>query len=202
MLSVPGVPVTVENIGASPITKISVHILTAAEQTKAGAEGLGLTVSRADGVAAAGRLRVTLTYAGFRGLFGGEWVQRLGVRQVPDCMMAAVVAADCQIGASVTVANDQNKGVVTAEFDVPGVGASAAAGAGNAAAAVDGAASGGAVTLALSSGTAGGGNYAATSLSSSAKWDVGIGSGNFSWSYPIPVAPAQAGSTPSLSLAY
>ncbi|WP_166664400.1 RHS repeat-associated core domain-containing protein [Actinophytocola oryzae] len=45
-------------------------------------------------------------------------------------------------------------------------------------------------------------NYAATSLSPSAMWQVSGQTGEFMWSYPLPVPPAPGGLSPSLALSY
>ncbi|MFB9905575.1 RHS repeat-associated core domain-containing protein [Allokutzneria oryzae] len=51
-------------------------------------------------------------------------------------------------------------------------------------------------------GKAGAGSYSATSLSSSATWQVSAQNGDFSWSYPLRVPPAPGGLTPDLGLSY
>lgn len=45
-------------------------------------------------------------------------------------------------------------------------------------------------------------NYAATSLSPSATWEVSGQTGDFSWTYPLPVPPAPGGLAPNLTLSY
>jgi RHS repeat-associated protein len=46
------------------------------------------------------------------------------------------------------------------------------------------------------------GNYSATTLASTANWQVGLGSGAFTWSYPIQVPPPAFGPAPALSIDY
>ncbi|MFJ7217503.1 RHS repeat-associated core domain-containing protein [Amycolatopsis sp. NPDC098790] len=51
-------------------------------------------------------------------------------------------------------------------------------------------------------GSPGGGDYAATSLSPSATWQVSGQTGDFSWSYPLRTPPAPGGLQPNLALSY
>jgi len=46
------------------------------------------------------------------------------------------------------------------------------------------------------------GNFTASPLQASGKWQGGSNSGNFGWTYALPVPPAPAGPTPSLALTY
>ena len=61
---------------------------------------------------------------------------------------------------------------------------------------------GGSGTFGLSSSTTGAGDFSATNLAQSQRWNVGVGTGEFSWSYPLPAAPASSGAAPSLAVGY
>lgn len=62
--------------------------------------------------------------------------------------------------------------------------------------------SGGSGTFGLSSSTTGAGDFSATNLAQSQRWNVGVGTGEFSWAYPLPAAPASSGAAPSLAVGY
>ena len=77
LATVGGLPVRLEAVGASTPSQVRVELLDRAAAQSAGVSGLLLRVGRADGVAAAGRARLTVDYSAFRGGYGADWASRL-----------------------------------------------------------------------------------------------------------------------------
>ena len=152
----------------------------------AGITGVLLQVTDASDVPVATDTEVDLTvsYADFAGIAGGDWASRLRVIWLPAC---ADVGDDC-VPVPLETENDPEAETVTATVPVESGGASMANARGSLA-----------VTAAPAGAT---GNWAATSLSPSATWGGGGSTGGFSWSMPVNVPPVPAGPTPELSLSY
>ncbi|MFG2076267.1 RHS repeat domain-containing protein [Nonomuraea maritima] len=147
--------------------------------------GVALRLSRGQGATRGGPAKVELDYSGFRHAFGGDYAARLRLVKLPECALgggAAVTVRDCPAPEPVPSENDVQAGRVSAEVEVAESGAS---------------------LYALTAGAAGAsGDYAATSLSPSATWSVGVQSGDFSWNQPMRVPPSIGGEEPVVSLAY
>ncbi|MGI5189600.1 RHS repeat-associated core domain-containing protein [Promicromonospora sp. CA-289599] len=132
---------------------------------------------------------------------GGDLVHRLRLVQLPACALTSSQVASCQVQHPVTDADlevDEKAGTATISgtAEVPTTSSDASPNA-----AKD--ASSGMAVLAVMAGTAGGaGDWGATSLSSSASWNVATQTGAFSWSYPLRTAPTAGGLSPDLSLSY
>ncbi|MFC4114316.1 RHS repeat-associated core domain-containing protein [Nonomuraea zeae] len=156
----------------------------------AGAEGLALRMTRADGQAMDVPARLTVDYSAFRFAYGGDWASRLRVWRLPECALRTPKEASCQ-GAMVTSVNDVGAGTVSAQVTVPG------------SAAEPGATAASGTLLAVAAEPSGSaGDYKATSLAPSATWSAEGNSGNFSWSYPVRVPPGLGGPQPAVTLGY
>ncbi|WP_280876848.1 RHS repeat-associated core domain-containing protein [Streptomyces pseudovenezuelae] len=166
-------------------TRAKVDLLGHAAARKAGIDGLLLKVTRADGRRAAfGKVSLRVDYAPFAQAYGGDWAQRLRLVQLPACALTTPKAAACRTVTPVATNNDVRSQRLTA--DVPAAVAGAKA-----------------PLLAVAAAPSGGsGAYTATSLAPSASWQVAAQTGAFTWQYPLRVAPAVAGPSPQLGLAY
>ncbi|MFG3419142.1 polymorphic toxin-type HINT domain-containing protein [Micromonospora sp. NPDC048063] len=176
---------------STAVGRARVEVLDRAKVPVGWRDGVVLRVSRADGVASAGRMSVGLDYSGFAAAFGADWSTRLRMVALPECALTTPGKAGC--GARpLPSRNDAENHRVSAEVELPVSGAADTS-----------ARSAGATTLvavtAASSGSAG--DYGATPLQASSSWTAGGSSGDFSWSYPVRVPPA-AGPTPNVNLAY
>ncbi|MBO3747217.1 type IV secretion protein Rhs [Streptosporangiaceae bacterium NEAU-GS5] len=169
--------------GGSPAqvpAKVTLQVLDRAS-TSALPDALVVRVSRADGLTAASRTRLTMDYSSFRTAFGGDWARRLHLEALPACASSTPYAPQCQGRA---LPSDNNGTAVSADVDVPGSGQAPA-------------------LLALTAGPSGkSGTFAATTLSATGTWEAGGSSGDFSWAYPVRVPPGLGGPEPKLTLGY
>ncbi|MHB1596299.1 MAG: RHS repeat protein [Streptosporangiaceae bacterium] len=150
----------------------------------AGADGVVLSIGRADGHAAPGRVRLQVSYRAFASAYGGDFGARLALFAMPACALTTPRLRACRAMTQIPAVNDGTAGTLTATVTAPGAGAAPG-------------------VIAVSSTTSGGtGNYKATSLSPASTWNVGLATGDFTWSYPLRVPPPIAGTAPSLALAY
>jgi RHS repeat-associated protein len=151
----------------------------------AGVAGFLFTISRADGVAAAGPVRVRVDYGRFASAFGGGFGSRLTLVAMPGCALSTPAVPACRTQRPVHAVNDFAGRSLTAQVSVPAAG------------------TGPGMVLAAASSTSGGtGDFKGTSLAPSSMWQVGLQSGDFTWSYPLRVPPPIGGTAPSLALAY
>lgn len=190
---------------ASAPSKASVTVEPRSAATAAGANGVLLALTRADGVAKAGSVSVTVSYKQFQDAFGGGWDARLTLVSLPACALSTPDVAACRVQHPLTFTRDAKAKALTATVALPG--ASGAVGR----ASTDSASSGSVaqpLVLALTSDTSssassGGGDYTATTLkSNSGSWSAGGSSDAFTWSYPISVPQVPGGFKPSLGLSY
>jgi RHS repeat-associated protein len=163
--------------GAVP-GKVHIEVADRTASARAGVAGLLLRVDRADGVTGPGAARVEVDYSGFRYAYGGDWASRLRLVRLPDCALTTPDKAGCRTVRPVPSRNDATTGRVSADTELPGVFAVAAAPSG------------------------GTGDYKATSLAPSAQWQVTTQSGDFGWSYPLRMPPALGGPAPEVALSY
>ena len=176
---------------------VEVHLRDEKVADAAGGGKVAFTVSPVDGLAAGQSVAVTINYSSFANAFGGVWSQRLTVLAAPECALTTPQSKECQERVPVAVTNDWRAHTLT--FTVPVDPRSQPTKPANssllsrpasssAAALLPG---GGGTTYVLASSPAGGaGDFSATTLSTSASWNVGLGSGSFDWSYPVPMVPA------------
>lgn len=197
---------------------VDVEVLDRKAVDPAGGVGLGVQLTRKDGVRAAGLVRVTLDYSGFKNAYGGNFASRLRLVKLPACALTTPKAKGCSPGDRKVVAatNDVKSGTLTATVQADGDPVGALLGQRS----LDGEASGASTQLArsaplaatsTSSGTvyavasgssSDAGDYRASSLSPSGAWNVSTGSGAFTYNLPIQLPKPPAGSAPSLSLSY
>jgi RHS repeat-associated protein len=158
------------------------------------ADEVRLRVTQADGSATAAPVTLEFDYSAFRHAYGGDWAARLRLVELPGCALTQTPgAADCPAPIPVTTKNDVDRATLTAQV----IAAPAVAPAGESTT-VSG--SGLYAVAAAPSGSTG--NFAASSLSPTAKWQVSAQTGDFSWSYPMRTPPSLGGPTPQLSLTY
>ncbi|HET6212081.1 MAG TPA: hypothetical protein VFE14_04310, partial [Micromonosporaceae bacterium] len=182
-------PVRVGRAAASRMgapARVRVEVLDADAVSSLGGVGLAARVSRVDGVTTAARARVVLDYSGFAGAFDASFADRLRVVRLPGCVLdGAPKAADgCPLRTErVAAVNDFAAGTLTVDTDVTSTNTA---------------------VLMVESSSSGSfsGNFGATDLQASGRWQVGLSAGAFSYSYPVPEPPSVAGTGPNLSFGY
>jgi RHS repeat-associated protein len=181
-------PLTIDSQlnGARPVSRVRVEMFDRGTTARAGISGLLMRLSRADGAAPPGPVRVSVDYSSFRYAFGGDWSSRLLLRVVPECALEAPQASGCA-GRWLPTVNNLSTATASATVDVAPGGSTSA---------------GGTLLALAAAASGGGGSYSATSLSPSGSWSAGGNSGDFSWSYPIRVPPAVGGPAPAIALNY
>ncbi|MER6696187.1 RHS repeat-associated core domain-containing protein [Streptomyces fimicarius] len=146
-----------------------------------------------------GTAKVMVDYSGFASAIGGDWAGRLGLVQMPACVLTTPDKDKCRTTTSVESVNDPQAQTVTARPAIAAADTGSARTVPHKAEAIS-APTVFAVTAATSA--SGLGDFKATALSASSSWEAGASSGAFSWSYPLTVPPAAAGPVPSLGLSY
>ncbi|MFD5814765.1 RHS repeat-associated core domain-containing protein [Streptomyces sp. NPDC127038] len=180
---------------ADPVTpdQVEVRVLDHNDVAPAGGIGLGVQVTRTDGVTTPGQVQVSIDYSGFKYAYGGDFADRLQLVKLPACALQTPEAEQCTQRESVPVDNDTAKGTLTAtvEAEPDSDGLSSQLGSGSASVY--------AVTTGSSSTQ---GDYRASTLSPTGSWDVSAGSGAFTYNLPVSLPKPAQGSAPSLSLSY
>ncbi|WP_433214577.1 RHS repeat-associated core domain-containing protein [Microtetraspora malaysiensis] len=162
-----------------PAGKVRVSVLDKTTATRAGLDGLVLTLGPAD-AAGAGRVGVRVDYSSFAQAYGGAYGSRLRLVRLPGCVLTTPDDPGCRTSTPLPAANDTAAGTLTAEVEAaPGTVLMAAAG---------------------ESGSQG--DYKASSLSASATWEAGGNAGEFTWTYPMRVPPVPGGLKPEVELSY
>lgn len=172
------VPATSHGGGPAP-GRVRLELLDRSTVAGLGGIGVGFRITRADGVGAAGPVRVNVSYEGLRSATV-HVPARARLTRLPACALSSPNRTECLRGAMLETTNDAATGVL-----------SATATAGDGSIYV--------LTMAASSGA---GNYKATDVKPSGSWVTGLASGGFSYTYPIPLPPSVGGSAPSLALSY
>ncbi len=139
-------------------------------------------------------VELTVSYADFAGLVGGDWASRLRLVLLPACAQDTPGEPECQPVPLETV-NDPALQTVTGTVPVT------PASSGSMARMMMSAASGGsiAVTGGVSSSA---GDWSQTGLPQSSSWGQSGNTGAFTWSYPITVPQPSIGPAPQLTLSY
>jgi RHS repeat-associated protein len=197
-----GMAVTVGAAGEE-VTPDAVLVRVAGETETEAAGVTGVLLNVTDASAASvddAEVELTVSYADFAGLGGGDWASRLRITWIPDCGTEAI---DCTPVPLETV-NDLEAQTVTAVVPVGdgeiiepvsftfGTKASSRAAGGT-----------GGGSLAVSAdASSSSGNWGATSLAQSATWGAGGSTGGFSWSLPFTTPATAAGPVPKLGLSY
>jgi RHS repeat-associated protein len=182
--------------------QVSVKVYDQATTEQAGITGVLLEVTDASTTPAVEEQSVDLTvsYADFAGVGGGDWASRVHAMWVPDCEPGSGSAPECR---STPLETIQDEAAQTVTVTVPvheGTSESASAPAAlrsvSAAAAAPGA-------VAITSGVAGPlGDWSATALAPSSTWGTTGATSAFNWSYPMRVPQVPAGPTPQVGLSY
>ncbi|MER6335214.1 hypothetical protein ABT298_39210 [Streptomyces sp. NPDC001034] len=173
--------------------QVDVRVLDRAGVALVGGVGLGLQVTRTDGVASPGQVQVTIDYSGFKYAYGGDFASRLRLMKMPACALQTPQAEGCTDREFVPAQNDTVKGsliaTVVAEPGSDGLSSQ-----------LD---SGSSSVYALSTGSSSDqGDYRASTLSATGSWAVSTGSGAFTYNLPIQLPAPAMGSAPSLALSY
>ncbi|MGW5276264.1 RHS repeat-associated core domain-containing protein [Streptomyces sp. NPDC004044] len=208
-------------VPAATPADVDVSVLDKAALAPVGAAGLGVKVTRRDGVAESGPVEVTLDYSGFKHAYGGDFASRLRLVKLPACALTTPEAKDCSADRTdfVKAANDVGAGKITATVQADpdpaaaappaleqgstgllGTQSSTLAPAAKSAAAV--AASEGTVYALASTSSSDAGDYRASTLSPAGSWNVSTGSGAFTYDLPIEVPKPPTGNAPTLGLSY
>lgn len=167
-----------------PVSRVRVMIAAHAAAARAGADGMLFGISRADGGAAPGRLRVRVSYAGFASAYGGDFGPRLALFAMPACALTTPRVRACQAARPLRFRNNSRSRTLSAVVAAPPAGASP-------------------LVLSVQSTLSGGtGDYRATPLAPGSSWQVGLQSGDFTYSYPVQMPPPIAGAPPSMAFSY
>ncbi|MFG3427622.1 RHS repeat domain-containing protein [Streptomyces californicus] len=203
--------------GAKPIGPVTVDAVTADKSSRQARSRAGGTakitvldqkVAKKAGITGVlftataeqpGTAKVMVDYSGFASAIGGDWAGRLGLVQMPACVLTTPDKDKCRTTTSVESVNDPQAQTVTARTAIAAADTGSARIVPHKAEAIS-APTVFAVTAATSA--SGLGDFKATALSASSSWEAGASSGAFSWSYPLTVPPAAAGPAPSLGLSY
>ncbi|MFD0068861.1 hypothetical protein ACFVJ9_49055, partial [Streptomyces sp. NPDC127574] len=160
----------------------------------AGGIGLGLQLTRADGVGTPGRVQVSIDYSGFKYAYGGDFASRLRLVKRPACALATPSAEGCTSREFVPVDNSPATGTLTAtvvaEPDSSGLSSQLGTGAGASVYALSG------------SSSSDQGDYRASTLSPTGSWEVATGSGAFTYNVPVDLPKPAMGKAPSLAMTY
>ena len=105
-------------------------------------------------MAGAGRVGVRVDYGDFVNAYGGSYGSRLRLVQLPACAVTSPQRPGCRKGTPVATRNDEETKTLSADVDAAP------------------AALGGTVLAAVAGSSSDKGDYAATSLSASATWQV------------------------------
>ncbi|MER7106706.1 RHS repeat-associated core domain-containing protein [Streptomyces sp. NPDC000229] len=179
--------------GATDPSKVDVEVLDHKKAEAAGGLGLALRVSRKDGGSTAGPVEVSIDYSGFAHAYGGDFASRLRLIQLPSCAATTPGVKACQRSRFVAADNDTSGQTLTAMVEaapqtrqISGMAAVSEP-----------------AVYALTSGSSSDkGDYRASTLSPTGKWDVSLGSGAFTYSVPIEVPEPPMGKAPEISLNY
>lgn len=198
--------------GKAAADQVQVQVLGQEAARTAGVDGVLLAV-RALGSASGpdeAPLDIELDYAGFAGMYGGDWASRLTVREVPACVLTTPGRTGCVASSTgVRSANDSEARKLTATLAAPVTATPAPATDPVASPSLFSTAQAApvvapetrllAVTAAASGAT---GDFTQTSLSPSGSWEAGGSSGGFSWSYELATPPVPGEFGPDLGLSY
>ncbi|MFD5722669.1 RHS repeat-associated core domain-containing protein [Streptomyces sp. NPDC127036] len=174
--------------------QVDVRVLGRDDVAPAGGIGLGLQVTRSDGVATPGQVQVSIDYSGFKYAYGGDFASRLRLVKLPACALDTPDAEGCNSREYVPADNDTDKGTLTATVvaEPDGSGLSSQLGS----------ASGASVYAVSGSSSGDQGDYRASTLSPTGSWEVATGSGAFTYSVPVTLPKPAMGSAPELAMSY
>ena len=102
------------------MSRASVSLASQRAARTLGVRGLVLSVRRADGTAAAGRVHVSVSYAKFAQGYGGDYGSRLRLVELPACALTAPTVRACRIQIPLGSLNDARQDWVGADVTLPG----------------------------------------------------------------------------------
>ncbi|MFJ3595384.1 RHS repeat domain-containing protein [Streptomyces sp. NPDC090126] len=208
------VPITVQQGKPSPTAtatpqQAQVQVLDRSAAQAAGVDGVLVAVQGHGSDRGKGALGLTLDYSSFAGIYGGDWASRLVLREVPACALTTPAAKGCAPGRALRSHNNPRKKTLSADLTTQ-ISAESAAEAGQPVQAASSVSrtrtstvADAAMLLAVTAAPSGAnGDFTATSLSPSGKWNAGGSSGAFSWTYKMDTPAVPGGLTPDLGLSY
>ncbi|MGW0883771.1 RHS repeat-associated core domain-containing protein [Streptomyces sp. NPDC002671] len=180
---------------------VDVQVLDRSKIKSIGGVGMALRLTRKDDKPVPGPVGVTIDYNAFKYAYGGDFASRLRLVQMPACALTTPHKRGCSPDSRryLPVHNDVKTGKLTATVYADADPATAAPKPG---AAMMSAATTSTVTAVTTSSSSAAGDYRASTLSPTGKWDVSTGSGAFTYNLPITLPKAPFGATPDLSLSY
>lgn len=182
---------------------VDVRVLDREAVAPAGGIGLGLQVTRTDGVDTPGEVRVDIDYSGFKYAYGGDFASRLRLVKLPACALSTPEVEGCTDREFVPVENDTVSGTLTATVTADADTTTGSGADGVSAQLLREAGSNvGSVFLLATGSSSDAGDYRASTLSPTGSWDVSTGSGAFTYDLPIQLPKPPMGSAPSLALTY
>lgn len=179
--------------------QVEVRVLDRGDVAPAGGIGMGLEVTRTDGVEAPGQVQVAIDYSGFKYAYGADFASRLRLVKLPECALQTPQGQDCTGREFIPVDNDTKSGTLTAtvtaaaDTNTAGVSTQLMREAGTSSSSV----------YALTTGSSSdAGDYRASTLSPTGAWEVSTGSGAFTYNLPIQLPKPPMGAAPSLAMTY
>lgn len=190
----------------APVSRASVAVASQRAGRALGVRGLVLTVRRADGIASAGRVHVSVSYAKFAQAYGGDYGSRLRLVELPGCALTAPAVRACRTQTRLGSLTDARKDWVGADVTLPGATTTASATPGGPAAPAvltSAVRSSGVILAVVAAPSGSAGNFAAEPLSEAdTGWVNGASSGAYTYSYPVAVPPVPGGLEPTVALGY
>ncbi|MEU6771269.1 RHS repeat-associated core domain-containing protein [Streptomyces sp. NPDC046759] len=188
--------------GAAP-GDVDVQVLDRTKIKSIGGVGMAVRLTRKDKKPAPGPVGVTIDYNAFKNAYGGDFASRLRLVQMPACALTTPKKRGCSPDTRryLPVHNDVKSGKLTATVYAD-ADPTATAAAPKTGMAMMSAATTSTVTAVTTSSSSDDGDYRASTLSPSGKWDVSTGSGAFTYDLPVTLPKAPFGATPDLALSY
>ncbi|MFI2030963.1 polymorphic toxin-type HINT domain-containing protein [Streptomyces buecherae] len=164
---------------ATPATDVTVRVEPRAKAEQAGVSGVLLSLSARQ----TGASGVEVDYAAFAEAYGGGYLSRLTLVQLPGCALTTPDDAKCRTATPVPTVNDtEHRRLKAASVPLR---------------------AGTPTVLAAVAGDEGKtGDYKASTLAPSASWQTALNTGDFGWSYPMEAPDVPGDLAPDLSLAY
>jgi hypothetical protein len=169
------------------VAKAQVSIVGRKTASRAGVDGMVLTVRRADSVTQPGKVGLDVDYSSYAQAYGGAYGARLHLVQLPACALTTPDRPGCRTQKPVAATNDTAHRTLSADaVTLPGQDAARSA----------------TVLAVTASDSSDHGDYKATSLSPSSTWQTDLNSGQFAWTYDMPAPKVPGDLTPKVSLSY
>ncbi|MGG5259334.1 GH-E family nuclease [Phycicoccus avicenniae] len=176
-----------------PSARTDVVLQPSSVADELGVRGLVVDVRAGGADRSRGPLDVRLDYSQLVGAYGGDWVSRLRLVELPSCALSTPTRTECRRASPLPSTNDPTTRTLAASVPARPAPVSGSARA---------VASASTVVAAVASASGSGGTFTATSLAPSGSWSAGGSSGGFGWTMPVAMPPAPAGSEPQVALSY